>query len=344
MHPHVESQGVGVEDVGVTEVFVDLDIEHTEPLRYERVGKGQSNLTFAVTDGDGRQWILRRPPLGALLHSAHDVGREARILNALGPTAVPSPHVLGLRTSLEPPVLVMGHVDGLVIDDMEAAAATSASVRRRVGGDMARTLAAIHAVDLEQAGLASLASHGSYAQRQLRRWSAQWEQSRIGELREVDMLTARLRAAAPAREELTLVHGDFHIRNVILSPEDGAVRAVLDWELSTLGDPIADLGTLLAYWPQPGDRDTPIFQAPALPGFVSRRDMVDRYVAESGRDTSALGFWHSLGLWKLAIITQGVLRRTVDEPRNRARGAPQLEGSVKSIIQRAHDVADEVGI
>ena len=178
----------------------------------------------------------------------------------------------------------MEHVDGLVIDDMGTARSTPHEVRRVAGLEMATTLAAIHEVDLERAGLGSLASHSSYAQRQLRRWSTQLDQSRTGATPEIDNLTERLRAAAPEHEELTLVHGDFHVRNVILAPTSGTVRAVLDWELATLGDPLADVGTLLAYWPQPGDRETPIFQAPALPGFVSRRELVDQYVTESGRD------------------------------------------------------------
>ncbi len=344
MGRQVEGPELGVDTEATTQWFVDLGIEHSGPLALARVGKGQSNLTFTVTDAVDRRWILRRPPLGALLHSAHDVAREARILRALEPTSVPSPQFRGLREVAGPAVLVMEHIDGLVIDDVETAHATPAHVRREAGLDMARTLAAIHAVDVEGAGLSDLARHTSYAQRQLRRWSSQWEQSRTGEVQEVDHLTERLRGAAPVRENLTLVHGDFHLRNVILSPERGTVRAVLDWELSTLGDPIADLGTLLAYWPQAGDRDTPIFRAPSLAGFVSRGDLVERYLAESGRDPASLGFWHVLALWKIAIITQGVLRRAIDEPRNRAQGAPQLEGSVKSIAQRAHDVADETGI
>lgn len=339
----VENAGLGVDGSTVERWFGEVGIEHVAPLGLERVGKGQSNLTFVATDAVDRRWVLRRPPLGTLLHSAHDVAREGRILRALEGTAVPCPRVLGVRDDLGP-LLVMEHVDGLVMDDQEAALSAPLGVRRTAGLEMAASLAAIHAVDLELTGLSSLASHGSYAQRQLRRWSGQLDHSRTEETPEIDGLTERLRAAAPETEELTLVHGDFHLRNVILEPRSGAVRAVLDWELATLGDPLADLGTLLAYWPEPGDRSTPIFQAPALSGFASRRELVDHYLGESGRDASSLGFWHALGLWKVAIITQGVLRRVVDEPRNRAQGAPELEGSVESIARRALDVADESGI
>jgi aminoglycoside phosphotransferase (APT) family kinase protein len=317
-------------------------------LSLHRVGLGQSNLTYRLVDGSGRVWVLRRPPLGRLLESAHDVAREARILAGLAGSAVPVPGVVG---TLEPGqvgddvfAFVMEWVDGAVVDRMDLAERLSGEGRRAVGISLARTLGAVHGVDLPSVGLADLASRKPYAPRQLRRWSAQWELSKTRDLPALDRLARRLEGAAPPREELTLVHGDFHIRNVIVDPTSFAVAAVLDWELSTLGEPLADLGTLLAYWSEPGEAALGGFAPSTLPGFLSRDDLVEMYATATGRDLSALGYWHTLGLWKLAVIAEGVLRRAIEDPRNRAdQGTPSRE-EIAGVVDRAHAVADEAGL
>ena len=277
-----------------------------------------------VEDAAGGRWILRRPPLGELLASAHDVAREHRVLSALQSTPVPTPAVVALTTDAtvtDAPLLLMECVDGLVVDEMPVAEGLAPRLRGAIGRGMIDALAAIHAVDLEATGLSDLASHKPYAQRQLKRWNAQWEAARTRELPEVDELAGRLAAAVPAQRELTLVHGDFHLRNVIVDPSDGAVRAVLDWELCTLGDPLADLGGLLAYWPEAGDPPGAPFLAPTLEGFPTRRELIELYGHATGRDLSALGFWQVLALWKVAIIVEGVYRRSLNDSRNAARGA-----------------------
>ncbi|MET0819688.1 MAG: phosphotransferase family protein, partial [Aeromicrobium sp.] len=239
------------------DVAVDLDVlgallradgvEAIAPFSAVRVGRGQSNLTYLVEDSAGSRWIVRRPPRGHLLDSAHDVLREHRILSALQGTGVPVPAVVAHYVDAalaETPVVVMEHVDGLVVDRPEVAEATDRALRAAMGPALATTLATIHQVDIDAVGLSDLASHAPYAARQLKRWSRQWEASRTRELPALDRLTDLLRSTMPEQHELTLVHGDFHVRNVIADPATGALRAVLDWELSTLGDPLADIGSL----------------------------------------------------------------------------------------------------
>jgi aminoglycoside phosphotransferase (APT) family kinase protein len=343
----VASSGVvGINPTEVAEWIEQLAITFTAPLTFERIGLGQSNLTYLVCDAQERRWVLRRPPLGDLLASAHDVAREARILSALEDTPVPTPRVYGLsRDAAGVPLLLMEFVDGLVVDRMPIAESLTPQRRRQIGLSMPTTLAKIHAVDLEKAGLDDLASHKPYAQRQLKRWAGQWEQSKTRELPDLDDLTRRLIAAAPQRQELTLVHGDFHLRNVITSHTTGEVIGVLDWELSTLGDPLADMGSLLAYWPQPGEEDIAGgFAATALQGFPDRAEMARAYLAQTGRDAATLKYWHALGLWKIAVIAEGVMRRAMDVPQNKAAaGTPTLRW-IDALVCKAREVAEDAGI
>jgi aminoglycoside phosphotransferase (APT) family kinase protein len=337
---------VGINPTEVAEWIKQLGITFTAPLTFERIGLGQSNLTYLVCDAQERKWVLRRPPLGDLLASAHDVAREARILSALEDTPVPTPRVYGLsRDAAGVPLLLMEFVDGLVVDRMPIAESLTPQRRREIGLSMPTTLAKIHAVDLEKAGLDDLASHKPYAQRQLKRWAGQWEQSKTRELPDLDDLTRRLIAAAPQQQELTLVHGDFHLRNVITSHTTGEVIGVLDWELSTLGDPLADMGSLLAYWPQPGEEDIAGgFAATALEGFPDRAEMARVYLAQTGRDAATLKYWHALGLWKIAVIAEGVMRRAMDVPQNKAAaGTPTLRW-IDALVCKAREVAEDAGI
>jgi len=336
---------VGVDPAAIAAWLPTLGIAFTEPLSFERIGLGQSNLTYRVRDADGRSWVLRRPPLGTLLASAHDVAREARILSALTDTAVPTPRVYGLTHTDGVPLLLMEFVDGVVVDRMSVAEALTPQRRRQIGLSLPKTLAQIHAVDIEAVGLADLASHKPYAQRQLKRWAGQWELSKTRDLPELDDLTRRLVAAAPQRQELTLVHGDFHLRNVIASHDTGDIIAVLDWELSTLGDPLADMGSLLAYWPAPGEDDTAgLFAAAALDGFPDRAELARVYLTETGRDAATLKYWHALGLWKVAVIAEGVMRRALDEPQNKAAAGTPTVARIDALVHKAREVAEDAGI
>jgi aminoglycoside phosphotransferase (APT) family kinase protein len=337
---------VGADPVAVADWIEQLGIPFTGPLSFERIGLGQSNLTYLVRDAEERKWVLRRPPLGELLASAHDVAREARILSALEDTPVPTPRVYGLtRDAGGVPLLLMEFIDGLVVDRMPIAESLAPQRRREIGLSLPMTLAKIHAVDLEKSGLDDLASHKPYAQRQLKRWAGQWEQSKTRELEDLDDLTRRLIAAAPQQQELTLVHGDFHLRNLITSHTTGDVIGVLDWELSTLGDPLADMGSLLAYWPEPGEEDIAGgFAATALEGFPDRAEMAQVYLAETGRDAATLKYWHALGLWKIAVIGEGVMRRAMDEPQNKAAAGTPTTRWIDALVRKAREVAEDAGI
>jgi aminoglycoside phosphotransferase (APT) family kinase protein len=323
-----------------------LGIGATGPFTAAQIGHGKSNLTYMLTDAKGSQWVLRRPPLGKLLPSAHDVAREHRVISALVETPVPVPVPIALRppdAALEVPLLLMEYVAGHVIDSDESASRTDVARRREIGLSLPRTLAEVHAVGIDAVGLADLGSRKPYAERQLRRWRQQFEDSKTHELPLVEELADRLEAAVPTHRETTLVHGDFHLLNVIFDPDGSEVRAILDWELCTLGDPLADLGGLLAYWPQADDPGPPApTPFPARPGFPSRAELVDAYAEASGRDVSAIGFWETLGCWKVAIIAAGVLRRRLDEPDN---GDPEeSRETVELMLARALRAADHAAI
>ncbi|WP_298418089.1 phosphotransferase family protein [Brevibacterium sp.] len=317
----------------------------TGSLRGTRVGQGQSNLTYRIDDEAGRTWIARRPPLGHLLASAHDVAREHRIIAALQSTGVPVPATIGVCEDpavADVPVVIMEHVEGTVIDDEEAARQIAPETRRRLGLELARTLAKIHAVDIDAVGLGDLASRKPYAPRQLKRWSRQLEESRTQDRPDLDALTSVLTEHLPEPDEITLVHGDFHIRNVIIDSATGDIRAVLDWELATLGDPLADVGSSLAYWTQAGE--VPVGAPTAVDGYPTRAEIAAEYLAVSGRSRRTLGFWHTLGLWKIAIIAEGVRRRVADNPANAAAHGVPAAGDVQAIIDRGWAVARESGL
>jgi aminoglycoside phosphotransferase (APT) family kinase protein len=338
---------VGIEPVAVARWFGDLGVAFAGDLTFDRIGLGQSNLTYLVTDGEGRRWVLRRPPLGHLLASAHDVAREARIMAALADTDVPAPRILGVAQDpavSEVPLVLMEHIDGQVVDTMEIAESLTPQRRREIAESLPRTLAKIHAVDIDEVGLSDLASHKPYAARQLKRWAGQWEQSKTRELPELDDLTRRLVAAVPEQTELSLVHGDFHLRNVIVSRDTGVVIGALDWELSTLGDPLADMGSMLAYWPETGEDTGGDFPASTLDGFPDRAEMARIYLDETGRDPQALKFWHTLGLWKLSIIAEGVMRRALDTPENKAAAGTPTVDRIDAIVRKAREIADSAGI
>lgn len=335
----------GLDTTAVTAWLMGLGLGAREPIRFQRIGQGQSNLTFRVDDASAQTWVLRRPPMGQLLASAHDVAREHRILRALEPAAVPTPAVVGFTDDpviTDVPLLLMEHVEGRVISDSTVVGAMHPRVRGSIGRSLTSALAAIHAVDLDATGLSTLSSHQPYAARQIKRWRLQWEQSRTYERPQVESLADRLEAAAPPHEELTLVHGDFHLLNVIVDGEIGEVRSVLDWELCTLGDPLADLGVLLAYWSDSGDASGSALAPSTIAGFPSGAQLAHDYGTLTGRDLETLPFWHALALWKVGVIAEGVRRRASRDRRN-ALGGTLSASLVDSFFRRAEDVATKAG-
>jgi aminoglycoside phosphotransferase (APT) family kinase protein len=304
----------GIDAAGVGAWFAAQVPVARPPLSYERIAGGHSNLTYRVRDTGGGEWALRRPPLGKTLSSAHDMAREHRVVSALGATPVPVASVVGLcedESVNGAPFYVMDFVRGPVLRGTAEAEASfpDEGDRAAIGMRVADTLAAIHAVDPDAVGLGDLGRKEDYVARQLRRWYGQWEKSKTRELAAIDRVHDRLAARIPAQRGASIVHGDYRLDNMILT-DSGEVAAVVDWELCTLGDPLADVGTLMAYWPERGEEQIAIgLPAVLAPGFPSRAEVAARYADVSGRDLADLDFFTALGFWKLAIILEGVYAR-----------------------------------
>ena len=302
----------GIDAPRVTEWLAARVPELAPPLQFDLIAGGHSNLTFAVTDARGGRWVLRRPPLGQVLATAHDMGREHRIISALAGTAVPVAPVVGLCEDPEvngAPFYVMEFVDGIVVRGVDVAGALGPDVRRRAGESLVDVLARIHAVDVDAVGLGDLGRKEDYLARQLKRWYGQWELSKTRDLPAIDEVHAHLVAHAPTQVGATIVHGDYRLDNCMISP-DGDVIAVLDWEICTLGDPLADVGLLMVYWTDPDDAvANALVAATALEGFPRRADLAARYAEASGRDLAELDVYTAFGYWKLACIVEGVYAR-----------------------------------
>jgi aminoglycoside phosphotransferase (APT) family kinase protein len=287
------------------------------PLQFRRVAGGRSNLTFEVGDGAGARYVLRRPPTSHVLPTAHDMSREHRIISALEPAGVPVPPALGLCTDESvngAPFYVMGFVDGVIArDEIEVAPLTS-EARHHCGLALVDTLAQIHAVDPDAAGLGDFGRKDGYIARQLRRWYANYQaarDSRGGDnLADIDAVHDQLAAHIPDQGPATVVHGDYRLDNCVVAL-NGEVLAVLDWELCTLGDPLADLGQLLVYWPEPGEFSPLGHSSTLAGGFPTRAELTDRYASATGRDLGHLEFYLAFAYWKLACILEGVYSRYV---------------------------------
>jgi aminoglycoside phosphotransferase (APT) family kinase protein len=272
-----------------------------------------SNLTYDVADRAGRRWVLRRPPLHGVIQSAHDMGREQRIMAALADSPLPVPPVVGYEpdaavTGAE--FYVMDFVDGPIyrsVDQVEAE--TTPELRATISRSLVDALAVLHEVDPDAVGLGDLGRREAYCARQLRRWSRQYSQSVAEPDPIFGAVHERLSADIPEQQGVGIVHGDYRLDNVICTPE-GGVAAVVDWELCTLGDPLADLGILCAYWAEAGDDVRSLPQsATHLPGFLTRAELIERYGVRSGRDLDDVAFYLALAYWRLAAILQGVYAR-----------------------------------
>lgn len=278
------------------------------------IAGGKSNLTFELTCEAGAL-ILRRPPTGELLPSAHDMGREARIQMALEATAVPVPRiVLEDHTGdlLGVPFYVMEKVDGHIIRaEMPGGYAESTQERHALSFALVDVLADLHALDPAAVGLGDYGRPAGYLDRQIRRWSGQWEKSKTHEVKVVDELVARLAKRLPAGQRSAIVHGDYRLDNCVMDSTDPSqVRAVLDWELSTLGDPLTDLGLLLFYWREPGEGQLSLTPTVTTsPGFPRRGDLVSRYVERTGVALGELAFYEAFAHFKFAVIAQGIAAR-----------------------------------
>jgi aminoglycoside phosphotransferase (APT) family kinase protein len=286
------------------------------PLEAERVGDGHSNVTYLVRRGDDR-FVLRRPPRPPLPPSAHDVLREARLLTALAGTAARVPRVLATcddESVLGVPFYVMEEVAGTVITDAVPPALDTSEQRARIGDELIDALVEIHALDWRAAGLEGFGKPSGYLERQLRRFNGLWEHNKTRELPIVAEVGDWLAANLPESPPATIVHGDYRLGNVMVSDDaPGRLVSVFDWELATIGDPLADLGYLTVTWAGPDDPGDSLFAALTAvsrdPGFHTRAQLVARYEQRSGRSMHALHWYQALALWKAAVFMEGNYKR-----------------------------------
>ncbi len=282
------------------------------PFHFSLIAGGRSNLTYLVTDANGAKFVLRRPPMGNVLATAHDMGREFRIISAVGNTNVPVPQALAMctdETINEAPFYVMSHVDGVVLDSPEAGLAVSTETRRAAAESLIDVLVELHRIDPQEIGLGELGKREGYIERQLRRWSKQWEQSKTRELPMMDEVHALLAGRMPTQIHTGIVHGDYRLGNALVNPSTGKIQAVLDWELCTLGDQLADVGYLLVYWSDPDVEVKQHNDPSGSEGFPTRAELLSRYAEKSGRDISHVGYYEAFSCWRLACISEGVLAR-----------------------------------
>jgi len=320
MSQHDESLGPEGYDVPAVEAWIGANVEGiTPPFTWTRLEGGHSNLTYRLEDADGNEAVIRRPPQGELLPKAHDMSREWALISALGPTAVPVPAALGFCE--DPSVTgawfyVMGIINGHPLynaDDTNRW--VPEDQRHRMALSFIDVLAALHSVDPDEVGLGELGKRDSYVGRQLKTWYRSWTSSieaaeyddpRAHELQQffLDNL--------PDQGPIRVVHGDYGPHNVLIGP-DCTVAAVVDWEISTLGDPLADLAYALNFWPDPSDPEPPLPEAAtAPPGFPSRTALAARYGEQTGRDLSRLDYYVGFNRWKSAAIVHGVYARYME--------------------------------
>jgi aminoglycoside phosphotransferase (APT) family kinase protein len=279
------------------------------PLQAERVEGGRSNLTYVVTDGTSK-WVVRRPPLGHVLPTAHDMAREYRVITALKDTAVPVPGTLFLCEDTEvlgAPFYVMEFKEGTPYRNRNELAALGPKRTRGIALSLVDTLADLHAVDPQTVGLGDFGRPEGFLERQLRRWGKQLDASRSRDLPGIDRLHERLAARLPVSKEATILHGDYRLDNTLVL--DDRINAVLDWEMSTLGDPLADLGLMIAYASREAPDDSVIANVSGAPGYPSTDEVIAYYARRSGRDVSELDWYIAFSFFKLAVITEGIYYR-----------------------------------
>ncbi len=308
------------------EAFLDAHGLGAGPLDAEPLGEGHSNVTYLVRG----EYVLRRPPRPPLPPSAHDVLREAFLLRALQDTAVRVPRVLASsddESVIGAPFYVMERVHGDVITSRLPAGADGAAI----GEELVDALVEVHAADWRACGLEGYGKPTGYLERQLRRFGGLWEHNRTRALPVLDRVTEWLAAKRPESGPATIVHGDYRLGNTMFS--GATLAAIFDWELATIGDPLADVGYLVATWAQRGDPEGSIVGLSPVtrgPGFPTRAELVERYEERSGRSMSDLRWYVTLALWKSAIFLEGSYKRrlagTTDDPffDKLGRGVPEL--------------------
>ncbi|WP_420446021.1 phosphotransferase family protein [Candidatus Poriferisodalis sp.] len=300
----------GIDAPAVSSWFATHVPQAAQPLRFELIAGGHSNLTYRVHCADSDSMVLRRPPLGHVLATAHDMSREHKIISGVGQTDMPVPRTIALCTDENvngAPFYVMSYEEGAVLHSAEESALVPAGERMSLSRRVADVLALLHSVEPDDVGLGDLGRREDYLGRQLRRWTRQWEQSKTRELPIMDELATELDARKPEQIGSAIVHGDYRLGNMLTS--GGDIVAVLDWELCTLGDPMADVGFLMNNWVSPDEPSAGTSAPTQAGGFAARSDMLDWYADASGRDVSNVDYYRAFSYWRLAAISEGVLNR-----------------------------------
>lgn len=308
----------GIKYEAVSRFFAENVPGGDTPLTFSLISGGRSNLTYMV-ESESARWVLRRPPLGHVLPTAHDMAREFKVLTGVAKVGFPSPVPIALcedSSVNDYPFYVMEYREGVIIvDELPVGYAETPERRRAISQALVQTMVELHAIDYDAVGLADFGRPDGYLERQVRRWGEQWARSETRPLAEVAELIKRLNAAIPVSPPPTIVHGDYRLGNMMLDFDDpGRTVAVLDWEMCTLGDPLSDLGYTLGYWGEAGDSESQIRARPtssvtAQPGFYTRRELIEEYGRLSGRDISAVEFYQVLAYYKLGVITEGIHAR-----------------------------------
>ena len=314
-------------------------------IEAERIGEGHSNVTFLITRA-GERFVLRRPPRPPLPPSAHDVLREARVLTAVASTPVRAPKVLAAcddESLLGVPFYVMEYVEGSVITTDVPPALATPEERRRIGEELVDALAEVHAVDWQACGLEGYGKPTGYLERQLRRFNGLWEHNKTREVPRVQEVGEWLAANMPESPEATIVHGDYRLGNTMVADDPPArIVAIFDWELSTIGDPLADVGYLTVTWAERDDPEDMSFSslsaASRQEGFPTREELIARYEERSGRSMDSLNWYQALALWKAAVFMEGNLKRFLAGSTDDAYLGLFDEG-VPALADKAHEVA-----
>jgi aminoglycoside phosphotransferase (APT) family kinase protein len=345
---HAEAAANAREPLLVLEPLIEFmagsGLDAPGDLTASPVGEGHSNVTFELSTGV----IIRRPPRGPLPPSAHDVLREARLLRALEPTPVRVPRVLAAcedTAVIGAPFYIMERVDGEVITDAMPAALDDEAQRRRVAEELVDALVEVHAVDWTQVGLDGFGKPTGYLERQLRRFSGLWEHNRTRELPEIEELSRWLADNTPDSPPATIVHGDYRLGNTMFATDAPArLIAIFDWEMATIGDPLADLGYMVMHWTEPGDEvgRFNLHSVTTLPGFPTRQELIARYEEQAGRSMRDLNWYVTLALWKAVVFMEGNYKRALagstDDPFLQTFGEGVVELAQRALRVSRHGV------
>jgi len=341
----------GIKQTSLEEYFANHVEGSKIPLSFSMITGGHSNLTYLVEDAAGRKTVLRRPPTGAVLATAHDMAREHRILSGLADSAVPVPRTLALcedDSVNDAPFYVMDYVEGAVLTSPEQTASIVPEANREaLGIHVIEVLAHLHNIEPDDVGLGDLGRREAYLARQLKRWKTQWEKSKTRELTLMEEAHEVLVAKMPEQVGAAIVHGDYRMGNFLTNGAAGRIDAVLDWELCTLGDPLADVGYLMNDWNGPGD-DRPTASGTGLSavscgGFPDRESLLARYEELTGASTRGIDYYRAFQYWRLAAIVEGVLSRymkgVMGENANIDAFKAQVESLATAAVELVHSDA-----